>query len=89
MIFYKVLGFFDIITIIIMILLSNELVSWKTGMIFAGYMILKGLVFKGDFASTIDLTAGIYIIIMPLFAPKLLTILFILYLSQKALVSFA
>jgi len=87
MILFKIFGFFDFLALIVMILLVNSLVSWRIGMMFAAYLILKGFIFKGDFASTIDLVVGVYIALIPVFSWKLLTIIFAIYLGQKAFIS--
>lgn len=71
-----------------MILLTKALIPWRIALIFSCYLILKSLTFKGDFASILDLGAGIYLALIPFFAPKILTILFAIYLGQKAVFSF-
>lgn len=88
MLLFKILGFLDILTIIAMFLLSYEILAWRTAIIFAAYLILKGFTFKGDFNSFIDMSIGVYIIIMPIFSIKFLTIIFAIYLGQKAIISF-
>lgn len=88
MLLFKIFGFFDLVTILMMILLQYGGVPWRLAMIFAAYLIIKGIIFKGDFASMIDIVIGVYIIIMPVFSWKFLTIVFAIYLGQKAVISF-
>ena len=84
----KILGFFDLLSILSMILLINGLIPWKIAVMFGVYLMLKGVLFKGDIASMVDFIIGVYLLLIPIFAPKVLTIIFIIYLGQKALVSF-
>jgi len=88
MLLFKIFGFLDFVAIIMMVLLSYSLVPWRIALIFAAYLIVKGLTFKGDFASTMDIIVGIYIVLIPIFSWKLLTIIFTIYMGQKAIVSF-
>jgi len=73
---------------IAMLLLVNEVIPWRVGLIFASYLIIKGIAFKGDFASYVDMTIGLYMIIIPVFSPTFLTVIFLIYLGQKAFISF-
>lgn len=88
MLLFKIFGFFDLITILMMILLQYSGLPWRVAIIFAAYLIIKGIIFKGDFASMMDIIIGIYIIIMPIFSWKFLTIVLAIYLGQKAVISF-
>ena len=88
MLLFKIFGFFDLLTIIFMFLLNFDAVPWRIAIMFAAYLIVKGLIFKGDFASMIDIIIGIYIFFIPLFGWKLLTMIFAIYLGQKAIASF-
>jgi|FLOH01.1.fsa_nt_gi hypothetical protein len=88
MLLFKLFGFLDVLTIISMILLTLEIIPWRFGLIFASYLIIKGLIFKGDFNSFVDIIIGVYIIFIPVFSWKLLTTVFAIYLGQKAFFSF-
>ncbi len=81
------LGFLDFLSLIAMVLLVNGAIPWRVGMIFAAYLLIKGFAFKGDFASVVDMTIGVYIILIPVFSVKFFTIIFAIYLGQKAFVS--
>ena len=59
----KLLGIFDILAGISLILLNVNLPLMKFVWIFAIYLIIKGIVFIKDIGSLIDLVAGIFIIL--------------------------
>lgn len=88
MLLFKIFGFFDALTVLAMFLLSAEIIPWRIGLIFAAYLAAKGIIFKGDFASMMDITIGFYIAVLPIFSWKFLTIIFAIYLIQKAIMSF-
>ncbi|MFH1771075.1 MAG: hypothetical protein ABH828_05990 [archaeon] len=88
MLLFKIFGFFDLIAILMMILLQYDAVRWRIAIIFAAYLIIKGIIFKGDFASMMDIVIGTYIILIPIIGWKFFTIIFAIYLGQKAVVSF-
>ncbi|MBU1030501.1 MAG: hypothetical protein ABIC91_02710 [Nanoarchaeota archaeon] len=88
MIITKLLGFFDLLSSLIIILLNFSLIPWRLGASFALYLIIKGFIFKGDFSSFVDIFIGIYILILPIISFKLLTIISVIYLLQKGFFSF-
>ena len=88
MLIYKIFGFADLLTVVIMFLLNSSLIPWRFALIFASYLIIKGLIFKGDFASMMDIIVGVYIILIPVFSWKILTIILAIYMIQKAVISF-
>ena len=84
----KILGFFDLLTALIIFLLHNNLVGWKIALIAFIYLMIKAVVFFGDIMSILDGVTGIYIIVLLLGFHTFLTYIFIIYLVQKAVFSF-
>lgn len=62
---------------------------WRLLLAGAGYLILKGLAFKGDLLSTIDLVFGIYILLMLIGARWLIvSLLLLIWLFYKTFITF-
>jgi hypothetical protein len=82
----KLFGFLDLLGAIVFVL-----VQWDIGIslayIVAGYLILKSLIFIGDFSSWIDLIAGIYLLLVVFDIHSLFSIIFVLWLGQKGVFS--
>ncbi len=84
----KLLGFFDLLTAVVLFLLHHNLVGWKIAVFAFVYLVLKAVIFFGDVMSIIDGITAIYIIILVLGLHTSLTYIFIIYLFQKAVFSF-
>jgi len=83
----KILGIFDILAAIWIILLHHGIGSLRIGFILGLYLILKGYVFRDDWASYLDILTGVYLIFSLFATHWLLSYVFALYLGQKALFS--
>jgi len=85
----KILGFLDffaIITIIFSFILPRSVILYG-----AGWLILKGVLFgfTGEVTSWIDAVCGIYTILLAYgIGNNIITVLVIIYLTQKAVMSF-
>ena len=80
--FIKLLGIFDLLSGIVLILLRFNLIKWGA-LVFAGYLIIKALFFIRDISSLVDLLAGIFIILAVLGVYNILTWIFVAWLLQK------
>ncbi len=91
-IFLKGLGVMDLLASVITLLLHYEihLVGWKIGLLCASYLIFKGVFFRTNIISLIDIIAGMYIVILFIFSIKTIASFIIaFYLFQKAVLSLA
>lgn len=85
----KLLGFFDLLTALVLFLLHLEFIGWKIAIIAFIYLMIKAIVFFGDIMSILDAVTGVYIILLLIFGFHIpLTYLFIIYLFFKAIFSF-
>lgn len=84
----KLLGFFDLLTAVVLFLLHQDMIGWNIALAAFLYLMFKAVVFFGDLASILDAVTGIYIIILLLGFHTPLTYIFIIYLFQKAVFSF-
>lgn len=89
MLLLKIFGLLDIYSAIVMLLVQFDVTPWRAILTATAWLFFKAYLFKGEFASMIDLIAGIYHLIM-LFAPiPIITIIFVIYLLIKGLMSMA
>jgi hypothetical protein len=89
MILVKMLGLFDLLVALAIILGQISLVPTKFLLICAAYLLAKGFLFLSDGASKIDIAVAIYCLIL-IFQPLIfLTVLSAGYLVVKALFSMA
>ncbi|MCF7871841.1 hypothetical protein K9L97_02295 [Candidatus Woesearchaeota archaeon] len=87
MVVIKFLGFVDIIAAIIITLFNFELVPLKIFLSIFLYLILKGLAFRGDFASFTDIGIAIYMLLMLIYPITIITLICSLFLFQKGIFS--
>ena len=87
MFIFKLLGILDLITAISIILFNFGIASNRFMISFIAYLILKGLMFKGDVASILDLLIALYIILMFILPITIISIITALYLTQKGFLS--
>lgn len=90
-IFLKVLGVCDLLTSFGVLLLHYQTgwVGWKLTLIFSGYLLVKGVVFRSNLISLIDLFAGLYVIVLFFGGKTVLSFVIAFYLFQKAALSLA
>lgn len=85
----KILGFIDLL--IVPIIFLSPHIPQKVVFYGAGYLITKGAFFgmAGDIASYIDILCGLYIILLGFgISWTFLNVIVIIYLMQKAILSF-
>ncbi|MFC1723882.1 hypothetical protein ACFL0V_07110 [Nanoarchaeota archaeon] len=86
----KILGILDMLTMIVVILMHYDIfIGWRIGFLFAGYLILKGILFRGDFASIVDIVCGAWMIVMIFGVSIFVTWIVVVWLFQKAVFSLA
>ncbi len=82
----KLLGFLDLVAAVFFIL-----AQWGIGLsvapFLAFYVIAKSLLFFGDWASFIDLFAGVYMLLVIYDIHSAFSLIFILWLLQKSIFS--
>ncbi len=82
MFLFKLLGIFDILAGIILILTIGD-IPFRLLLGHSIYLILKGYIFKGDLLSLIDAGIGVYGIFALLFPISFISILAGIYLVGK------
>lgn len=82
----KVFGIMDLLASISFILISF---GWFKGfaVFMAVYLVLKGIIFFSDIASWLDMASGVYLFLIFLGVSPALSIVCILWLLQKAIIS--
>lgn len=83
--FVKIMSLLDIVTAIVMILYQYGSVNFRLLATFIAYLLVKFIMFRGDFASFLDLCIAIYMILMTFVGVPILTWIAAIYLIQKAL----
>ena len=82
----KLLGLLDLVAAVFLVL-----AQWDIGLgiasFFAFYIIIKSLLFLGDFASMIDLLSGIYMFLVIYDVHSAFSLIFVLWLLQKSFFS--
>jgi hypothetical protein len=85
----EILGVLDIAAAIIIFLVNVNVVKFTLAAIFAAYLIIKAIIFFGDFLSIIDGLVGIYILLMFTVRIDVLTVICVMYLIAKGGISVA
>ncbi|MBI4738243.1 hypothetical protein HY772_01550 [Candidatus Woesearchaeota archaeon] len=90
-IFLKGLGFCDLLTSIVILLLHYQVVwvGWKLALIASAYLFIKGILFRSNLISLVDLFAGLYVIVLFFGGKTVLSFVIAFYLFQKAVLSLA
>ncbi len=84
----KLFGFMDLFSAFVMLLVQWNVISVRLILIATGWLVFKGILFKGDIASMIDFGIAVYHIIMLLFPVAFVTYVLAAYLIIKGLMSF-
>jgi hypothetical protein len=89
----KFFGIMDFLAAIILVLSLFGIVPFRFVLLFAAYLFIKGFIFKGDVASTIDMIAAVLMLLMYFIGSSsgfftVLAVIIIVYLAQKAFFSF-
>ena len=83
----KFFGIMDLYSAIVMLLVQFDISPWRIVLTAAGWLILKGFLFRGDLASMIDMGIGFYHILMVILPIPILTYILAIYLIIKGLQS--
>lgn len=86
----KLLGLADLIVAAgILLIHYDNLNSWRIGLLFAGYLFLKGLAFRSSLQSYLDMMTGCFVIVLLFDVKTSLTFILTFYLFQKSVFSIA
>ncbi|MBT5023395.1 hypothetical protein HOK51_10905 [Candidatus Woesearchaeota archaeon] len=86
--FGKILGFGDLLSALAIVLLHYDfLITWRIGLLFCAYLIIKGYLFLPDVNSVLDILCGVYMFIMLFGITTPLTWIVVIYVGQKSLFS--
>ncbi len=85
----KLLGIADLLSALVVVLLHYQIIGWKTGLLFATYLVIKGIIFRKDITSLIDILSGAYMIVLSFGFSTFITWVIAIYLFQKACFSLA
>ncbi|MBW3012710.1 hypothetical protein KY325_00920 [Candidatus Woesearchaeota archaeon] len=86
---HQAMGFVDLMAGLWILLLNYSYGSNKIGVLFAGYLIIKGLVFRGSFMSYVDIAVAVYLLFGMLVGfNTVLAWVCAAYLVQKGIISF-
>jgi uncharacterized membrane protein HdeD (DUF308 family) len=86
--FLRLLGIFDIMSGIVLILLRFKLAT-NLAWFFAIYLIIKGLIFISNLVSIFDIATGVVIIFAIYGGYNIITWLFVIWICQKGLATLA
>ncbi len=88
MVMFILLGFIDVLIAALMITTHLGLLhEWRLTIMIAAYLIGKGIIFRGDFFSVLDILASIYFILIMLGVRTILVYAFALVLAYKFITS--
>ena len=85
----KLMGVMDLLSAVCVVLLHYDILSWRIGLIFVAYLVIKGWLFREDINSVMDLLCGIYMFVMLFGFTTIVTWVVVVYLFQKAVFSLA
>ncbi|MFH1915872.1 MAG: hypothetical protein ABIJ21_01285 [Nanoarchaeota archaeon] len=86
--FVKVLGVFDIVAgVLILLGTFFHFLPQKAAIVFAIYLIIKGLLFLQNFTSKLDVIIGAYIFLLLVYPITLLSVVFSAHLIIKGSLS--
>ncbi|MFA6073568.1 MAG: hypothetical protein WC758_05625 [Candidatus Woesearchaeota archaeon] len=87
MLLVRILGFLDFLSGLMILLFQYDVIGTRLLMSFIAYLLIKGIVFRGDFASFIDTVIAIYMIFMIFLPITVLSYIAAIYLFQKSVTS--
>ena len=86
----RILAFLDFIITIGIALIYFDIIHFSQGIFIVFYLVGKGILFFGDFASFLDLLSGLIVLLMLLNISSIFLFVIIeFYLLQKVVVSYA
>ena len=87
MLLVKFFGLMDIFSAVVMLLVQFDVTPWRVILTAAGWLLLKGFLFRGELASMIDMGIGGYHILMVVLPIPFVTYVAAAYLFVKGVVS--
>jgi hypothetical protein len=84
MLLVRILGFMDFLTGVMILLYQYDVAGTRLFMSFIAYLLIKGIIFRLDFASFVDLVIAIYMIFMLFLPITVVTYIAAIYLFQKS-----
>ena len=86
----KLMGVMDLMSAVAVIMLHYDfLMTWRIGLIFVAYLLIKGWVFREDINSMMDILCGAYVLVMLFGFATVVSWVVAAYLFQKACFSLA
>lgn len=87
MLLVRILGFMDSLTGVMMLLYQYDIIGTRLLFSFIFYLLAKGIIFRMDFASFVDIVISVYMIFMIFLPITVVTYIAAVYLFQKSLTS--
>lgn len=87
MLLVRILGFMDFLTGVMMLLYQYDVIGTRLLFSFIFYLLAKGIIFRMDFASFVDIVISVYMIFMIFLPITIVTYIAAIYLFQKSLTS--
>lgn len=87
MLLVRILGFMDFLTGVMMLLYQYDIIGTRLLFSFIFYLLAKGIIFRMDFASFVDIVISVYMIFMIFLPITVVTYIAAVYLFQKSLTS--
>ena len=87
MLLVRILGFMDFLTGVMMLLYQYDVIGTRLLFSFIFYLLAKGIIFRMDFASFVDIVISVYMIFMIFLPITVVTYIAAIYLFQKSLTS--
>jgi hypothetical protein len=84
MLLVRILGVLDFLTGVMILLYQYEVIGMRLFFSFIFYLLAKGIIFRMDFASFVDIVISIYMIFMLFLPIPVLTYIAAIYLFQKS-----
>ena len=81
----KILGILDLFIAIGILLFQYNLIPYQVIISLSLYLIIKTIIFFGDFFSIVDGIVGLYMLLMAIFRIELISYIFIIYLIIKGI----
>ncbi len=86
----KLFGIADLLSAAVVIMLHYDIfITWRIGLFFVSYLLIKGWIFREDLNSIMDILCGLYIFVMLFGFTTIISWVVAIYLFQKACFSLA
>ncbi|MGV8169084.1 MAG: hypothetical protein ACP5N3_03430 [Candidatus Nanoarchaeia archaeon] len=83
----RVLGVLDFLTGVMILLFNYDLTPTRLFISFILYLLIKGIIFRMDFAGFIDIVVAVYMIFMIFQPVTIVSFIAAIYLFQKSIMS--